>query len=102
MELRLLIINKRFSVFAVSSRFIACYFDNVEDGGCFAEDDVHFFEGAVGGFGVEEVDAGEYEGVAVGLVMGVSEGCWRLLGRWKVGGGKGWGGREAYITANMM
>ena len=30
----------------------------------FAEDAVHFFEGAVGGFGVEEVGYGDYEGVA--------------------------------------
>lgn len=33
----------------------------------FAEDAVHFLEGAVGGFGVEEVDAGDHEGVAVGV-----------------------------------
>lgn len=31
----------------------------------FAEDGVHFFQGAVCGFRVEEVDDREYEGVAV-------------------------------------
>lgn len=36
------------------------------------EDDVHFFERAVGGFGIEKVDNGEDEGVA-----GDGESQWR-------------------------
>jgi hypothetical protein len=37
--------------------------DDVQDTARFVEDFVHFFEAAVGGFGVEEVDDGDYEGV---------------------------------------
>ena len=37
--------------------------DGVEDGTALPEDDVHLLEAAVGGFGVEEVDGGEDEGV---------------------------------------
>lgn len=71
--------------------------DDVEDRCCFGEDGVHLFEGAVGGFGVEEVDYGDYEGIDygedyVGFVADCCEGdrgyllgwglAWRVLGRW--------------------
>jgi hypothetical protein len=46
--------------------FLLGFLDDVEDAGCLAEDAVHFFEGAVGGLGVEEVDDREDEGVAIG------------------------------------
>jgi hypothetical protein len=46
-------------------RFLLGSLDDVEDAGCFAEDAVHFFEGAVSRLGVEEVDDGEDEGVAI-------------------------------------
>lgn len=49
---------------AVHVWFVAGGADEIEDAGGFAEDAVHFFEGAAGGFGVEEVGDGEDEGVA--------------------------------------
>jgi hypothetical protein len=77
MLLRLLIINQRIPTLIVPMRHLARYLDHIEtafDGApdtrgglggfvCFDEDAVHFFEGAVGCFGVEEVDYGEDEGV---------------------------------------
>lgn len=49
---------------AVHVRFFLGGAHKVEDAGGFAEDAVHFFEGAAGGFGVEEVDDGEDGSVA--------------------------------------
>lgn len=65
MLLRLFIINKQFTFLPIPSRLIAGDFHKAEVGAAFAEDAVHFFQGAVGGFGIEDVDDGEYEGVAV-------------------------------------
>lgn len=53
------------AVSAVHVRFFLGRAHEGEDAGGFAEDAVHFFEGAAGGFGVEEEDYGEDEGVAV-------------------------------------
>ncbi len=66
MLLGLLIVDQQFSFFAETSWLIAGDFDGGEVGVAFAKDAIHFFEGAVGGFWVEEVDDGEDEGVAVG------------------------------------
>ena len=65
MLLRLLVIDEQLSLLAIPSRFIAGDFHDGEVGAAFAEDAVHFFQGAVCGFRVEEVDNWEYEGVAV-------------------------------------
>ena len=70
MFLRLFVIDEQFSLLTIPSRLIARDFDKGEVGAAFAEDGVHFFQGAVGGFGVEEVDDGEDEGVAVGVRVG--------------------------------
>ena len=64
MLLRLLVIDEKLSLLTIPSRFIAGDFHDGEVGAAFVEDAVHFFQGAVCGFGVEEVDGGEYEGVA--------------------------------------
>ena len=56
------------AVSAVHVRFLLGGAHEREDAGGFAEDAVHFFEGAAGGFGVEEEDYGEDEGVAISLV----------------------------------
>jgi hypothetical protein len=93
MLLRLLIINQRIPTLIISMRHLARYLDHIEAafdgtpdtrgglGGfvCFDEDAVHFFEGAVGRFRVEEVDDGEDEGVYCcedywGVLVGGSEG----------------------------
>ncbi len=66
MLVRLVVVDEQFALFAVASRFLAGDCDDGEVGVAFAEDAVHFFQGAVGGFGVEDVDDGEDEGVAVG------------------------------------
>lgn len=55
------------ALLAVHVWFVAGGADEVEDAGGFAEDAVHFFEGAAGGFGIEEVGDGEDECIA-GLV----------------------------------
>ena len=65
MLLRLLVVDKKLALLAIPSRFIAGDFHDGEVGAAFVEDAVHFFQGAVCGFGVEEVDGGEYESVAV-------------------------------------
>ena len=49
----------------ISSWLIARDFYDGEIAVAFAEDGVHFFQGAVGGFGVEEVYDWDHEGVAV-------------------------------------
>ncbi len=67
MLLRLLILNQQFPFLPIPSRLLPRDLDDREVGVAFAEDAVHFLEGAVGGFGVEEVDAGDHEGVAVGV-----------------------------------
>ena len=56
------------AVSAVHVRFLLGGAHESEDAGGFAEDAVHFFKGAAGGFGVEEEDYGEDEGVAISLV----------------------------------
>lgn len=69
MILRILVIDQQFSVFPISQRLVLSCADDVEPAppsfGRFAEDVVDFFERAVGGLGVEEVDYGEDEGVSV-------------------------------------
>lgn len=69
MLLPLFVIDERFSLLAVPSRLLAGCLHQGEVGAAVAEDGVHFFQGAVCGFGVEEVDDGDYEGVAVGGVV---------------------------------
>ena len=74
MLLRLLITNQQLPIPPIPSRFLPRNFHDLNPRpkpvsvcrGRFAEDGVHFFEGAVGGFGVEEVDDGEDEGVDYG------------------------------------
>lgn len=99
MLLRFLVVDKEFAVFAVAARFRVRDADNGEDGRRLEEDAVHLFEGAVGGFWVEEVDDGEDEGVAVGWGAGevsLMVACgW--LGQARKGEGEG-----TYMTANMM
>lgn len=68
MFFRLHVVDQQLAVLAVPSRFFLCDLDDREDGGAFAEDGVHLFEGAVGRFGVEEPDYGEYECVSVRVV----------------------------------
>ncbi len=67
MLLRLLIINQQLPFLPVPSRLLSRDLDGREVGVAFAEDAVHFFERTIGGFGVEEVDAGDHEGVAGGV-----------------------------------
>lgn len=66
MLLRLLVINQQLSTLPIAPRLIARDLDNREVRVAFAEDAVHFFERAVGCFGVEEVDGRDHEGVAGG------------------------------------
>lgn len=56
-------------MFAVHVRFLLGGAYEREDAGGFAEDAVHFFEGAAGGFWIEEEDYGEDEGVAFQVSM---------------------------------
>ena len=89
MDIRLFIINKQFAVFSISARLDLCLFDDGKPAlpaGRFLEDDVHFFERAVGGFGVDEVDNGDDEGVAGGMLAA----------------GNGGERRKTYMTAKMM
>ena len=72
MLVRLFVVDEQFALFAVASRLVAGDCDDGEVGVAFAEDAVHFFQGAVGGFGVEDVDDGEDEGVAVGGLVSLS------------------------------
>lgn len=65
MLLRLLVVDEQFTVLAIPTGFFLGDSHNREDGMRLVEDRVHFFEGSVGGFGVEEVDHGDDEGVAV-------------------------------------
>ena len=64
MLLRLLIIDEQLPLLAVPSWLIAGDFYDGKVGAAFAEDAVHFFQGAVCGFRIEEVDDWEYEGIA--------------------------------------
>lgn len=67
MNLRLFVIDKQFAVFSISARLNVGLLNNSEaalQARSLLEDDVHFFERAVGGFGVEEVDGREDEGIA--------------------------------------
>ena len=65
MLLRLLVINKKLAALAIASWLIAGDLDDGEVGVAFAEDRIHFFQGAAGRFGVEEVDYREDESVTV-------------------------------------
>ena len=65
MLFRILVINKRLAMLIISSWLIARDFYDGEIAVALAEDGVHFFQGAVGGFGVEEVYDWDHEGVAV-------------------------------------
>ena len=62
-------------------------------GGRFLEYDVHFFEAAARGFGVEEVDDRDDAGVS-GREVGFSVGGIRRLGRERVGKEEGRGRKE--------
>ena len=59
------VVDEQFPLGAIPSRLVAGDLHNGEIGAAFAEDGVHLFEGAVGGFGVEEVDDWDYKSVAV-------------------------------------
>lgn len=59
------VVDEKLSVLAVPARLVARNPDQRPDGFGLVEDCVHFFEGAVCGFGVEEVDDGEDEGVTM-------------------------------------
>jgi hypothetical protein len=98
MLLRLLIINQCIPILIISIRHLPCNPDDIETafycapdtgtglGGLvrFDEDHVHFFEGAVGCFWVEEVDYGEDEGIDC-----CEDYCRGLVGEsWGWGGGK--------------
>lgn len=65
MLVRVLVVDQQLPFLTVPPRLVAGDLHQGEVGAAFAEDGVHLFEGAVGGFGVEEVDDGEYEGIAV-------------------------------------
>jgi len=69
MLLRLIVINENFAVLPESSWLLLGDADDAEDGLAFVEDGVHFFEGAVGSFRVEEVYDGENECVAVVVLV---------------------------------
>lgn len=108
MLLRLIILDQRFPALAIAARLIVRDLHDREPAGGafrFAEDAVHFFEGAVGGFRVEEVGYWDDEGVAVGFRKLGAVGGWRgeldrgRRGRW---GGREEKGRLAYMTAKMM
>ena len=64
MFLRIFVIDDGIAELVVAAGFFAGDANDGKDGFGFAENRVHFFEGTVGGFGVEEVDDGEDEGVA--------------------------------------
>ena len=69
MNLRLFVIDQNFAMFSISAWLNIGLMYNSEpafQARGFLEDDVHFFEGAVGGFGVEKVNGGEDEGVTAG------------------------------------
>lgn len=89
MLLRLIIINQQLSILPKPLGFISSDFDGGEVGVAFAKNGIHFFEGAIGGFGVEEVDDWEDECVSVGEMVISMEGD---------------GGIEegTYMTAKMM
>lgn len=59
------VIDEELSVLAVPARLFARNPDQRPDGFGLVEDCVHLFEGAVRGFGVEEVDDGEDEGITI-------------------------------------
>ena len=59
------VVDEQLSILAIPAGLLARNSDNGPDGFGLVEDCVHFFEGAVGCFGVEEVDDGEDEGVAI-------------------------------------
>ena len=61
----ILVLDKHLTILTISMRFFLCDLDDCEDGIAFGEDGVHLFEGAVGGFRVEEVDDWEDEGVTI-------------------------------------
>ena len=61
MFLRLLIVNKQFSILAISQRLVFGGRDHREPAFGLSENGVDFLEGAVSGFGVEEVDDWEDE-----------------------------------------
>lgn len=62
------VIDEQFSILAVATGFLARNPDNRPDGFGLVEDCVHFFQRAVGGFRVEEVDHGEDEGVTIEII----------------------------------
>ena len=69
MFLGLIVRDQQLAVLAVAARLVVRDLDDGEPARgtvCFAEDGVHFFEGAVGGFGVEEVGYGNDEGITTG------------------------------------
>lgn len=65
MFLRLLIVDQRLALAAKPARFRSSDAHNREARVAFAEDGVHLLEAAAGGFGIEEVDDGDDEGVSV-------------------------------------
>lgn len=72
-------------MFAIPPGFVPCNTDNREDRFGLDEDSIHFLEGSVGGFGVEEVDARNDECVDdrednVGLVLDGVKGNRCLVG----------------------
>lgn len=92
-HLRIIVTDKQLAILSVTSGHLVGDLDDVEDACCFVEDFVHFFEGAVGGFWVEEVDAGDDEGVDyseddVGLVADCVEGDGCYHYDHEAGGGK--------------
>lgn len=64
MFFRLVVVDEQLSVLSVAARLLASVLYDVENGGCLAENGVHFLQGAVGGFRVEKVDHGDDEGVS--------------------------------------
>jgi hypothetical protein len=62
--LTLIVVDEDLTVLTVAAGFLFRGLDDGEDVAGLLEDGVHFLEGAVGGFGVEEVDHGDYEGVS--------------------------------------
>lgn len=64
MFLRLVVVDEQLSVLSETAGLVASTLYDVEDGGCLAEDGVHFLQGAVGSFRVEKVDHGDDEGVS--------------------------------------
>lgn len=59
------IVDEQLSILAVASRLVACNPHQRPDGFGLVEDCVHFFQGAIRCFGVEEVDDGEDKGVTI-------------------------------------